>query len=319
MTDELDPVFTQGMRGMMPFIVEYLNWAAFMTGKQVGFGLPQTGEDLPLSGRSADDFMRVPRMLSGQSLDDVAAVYEALVRNTRDIDDGVEAFQTACGNIFRNWEGRAQEACAMYGARLMDYVNDERDVTTRLAAAVLAYGAIIKSAREDWVKLANQFLDALAQKLEEDSASGWKVVITALGVIATAALSTTGGGLAIAMTFAGAVYNVVVAAGTEALKESLDGETFGQIGHKFLNACDELEDRVKSALRTEVEDKLAKLNLERPSPPALPVDVGSFDRDPGAELVPEHRTPGVDGWLERKAEEGGQADRASAITNRLGT
>lgn len=316
----LDPTFTEALRGGFPLLAVMATWVHFLA---VESSDPfernrQAWQGLPVQGVAYEDFFRVPMLLSGQPLDEVGAVYEALVRNSREIDDGMENFQSGCTNTFRNWTGAAQKACADYGGALMDYVNDERDRGTRLAATVLAYGSIIKAAREDWLKIANQFIDALRQKVEEDRASDQKVLITALGALAGVALAVVAAPASmVAGTFVAAAGAAIADVGAEAMKESLGGELFADIAHNYLAVCRELEERLTSAMTTEVADKLAHLNEVRPAPPPAPLDMGEFDRNPKGQLAPEHPTPGVEQWLDKKEKQAQQAE-PSNISARLG-
>ncbi|MFD1152328.1 hypothetical protein [Saccharothrix hoggarensis] len=317
---DLDPAFTEAQRGLYPLLVVLHGWVSYLAVESADpmERQRQVLQGLPVPGVAYEDFFRVPMLLTGQPLDEIGAVYEALVRNSREIDNGMEEFQVGCANAFRNWTGSAQEACAKYGGALMDYVNDERDAAERLAAVLLAYGGIVKSARDDWLRLADQFVDALRQKVEDDRASNQKILFTAIGALAGAALAIVtapvGG---IGGTFVAAVGGAIADVGAEAAKESLEGEEFADIAHRYLAACREFEDRLTRAIKTEVADKLSDLNQVRPAPPSSPLDVGTFDHNPKGYLEPEHTTPGVERWLDEKEERAREAG-PSTISARLG-
>ncbi|HEX8864041.1 MAG TPA: hypothetical protein VF821_00155 [Lentzea sp.] len=324
---DLDPTFTEADSGLIPKLVVLDVWIAMLLSGKVGdpnnpmMDWPLDGG--PMQGVSHQDFYRVPSLLSGQSLDDIGAIYEALIRNGRGLDDGMEGFQSACDNTFRNWTGEAQAACARYGGDVMSYINDERDVITGLAGAVLAHGAIIKSAREDWLKLVDQFLDALGKKMEDDEASGLKVLWTAVGAVVGAALTIATAGIGAAAgtvtagMFIGATANVIATVGAEMAKEAIGGETFREIGESFLRLSREMEQRLTSAFDSEVAEKLRQLTEERVAPPPSPLDLGKFDQNPKKQFAPEHSTPAVDRWLKKK-EERANHQPPSNLSARLG-
>ncbi|MFD8494127.1 hypothetical protein [Amycolatopsis sp. NPDC059657] len=312
--DELDVSFREA-GGLVPFLVTMAGWVGFLTVKDETPSLGGTGqmmEGLPMTDVKFDDFFRTAQVLSGQPLDELGEVYETLVKNARGLDDGMENFQSACNNIFRNWRGDAQAACAAYGGKIMDFVNDEREAASTLASCLLSYAGIIKAARADWLKLAQNFVAALNQKQENDEASGWKVLLTVVGSLVGAAFSVVTAGvslaaseaaIATAISFGSAVTAAVADGVTEAAKESLDGEKYQDIAYKYLRACREIESRLVNGINDEVVPKLQQLGESRPTPPSTPVDVGRFDDDPGKVLVPEHTPDNIDKWLAKKKKE----------------
>ncbi|SDX05886.1 hypothetical protein SAMN05421504_102174 [Amycolatopsis xylanica] len=326
--DSLDKSFLEA-GGLVPFLVPLAGWVDFLTNKHDSFsmeGQSQMMQGLPMTDVHFDDFFHTAQLLSGQPLDELGQVYETLVKNARGLDDGMEDFQSACVNIFRNWRGDAQAACAAYGGKIMDFVNDEREAAATLASCLLSYASIIKAARADWLKLAQNFVAALGQKQENDEASGWKVVLTVVGSLVGAAFGvvTAGVGLAAseaavatAISYGSAVTAAVADGVTEAAKESLDGEKYQDIAYKYLRACRELEERLVNGINDEVLPKLQQLGESRPTPPSSPVDVGRFDEDPGKVLVPEHTTDDVDKWLAKKKKEAGSRP-PSNISSALG-
>ncbi|WIX88014.1 hypothetical protein [Amycolatopsis sp. DG1A-15b] len=98
------------------------------------------------------------------NLDELAAVYDALVADYRDLDDGVETFRSAMTAVFEGWTGSAKLACSTYGGQLVDFVNGERDIARDLAAALLAHATILHTARQNWVKLADGLVEAVRKK-----------------------------------------------------------------------------------------------------------------------------------------------------------
>lgn len=293
-------------------------WVGFLTVRHPWGSLEatqQTFHGLPMTGVGRDDFYAVPAALCHQDLDLMGRVYETVAANRLALDDGMERFQDGCTTMFRNWRGEAQAACAKYGGAIMDFVNEQRDATADLAAAVLGCAGAVRKAREDWVALAEAFVGALNQKAEKDHASGWKVAITGLGAAAGVALGVVSGGTA---TFATALAAVLVDMGAEAAKESLDAEKYQDIAQNYLRASRRILEQVDAA-NADVERKLRAITSRNLTPPPQPLDIGAFDRDPGGQLTPEHRTDNVDRWLDKKAKQTQTEQPRSHIAARLTT
>ncbi|CAL9426808.1 hypothetical protein SUDANB95_01956 [Actinosynnema sp. ALI-1.44] len=293
-------------------------WVGFLTSKLPWGSAQAVQQDLhglPMSGVGRDDFYAVPAALCHQDLDLVGRVYETVAANRLALDDGMEKFQDGCTTMFRNWRGDAQAACATYGGAIMDFVNEQRDATADLAASVLGYAGAVKKAREDWLAMADAFVGALNQKLDKDQASGWKVIITGLGAAAGIALGVVSGGTA---TFATALAAVLVDMGAEAAKESLDAEKYQDIAQNYLRASRQVLDQLDAA-NADVERKLRGISSRNLTPPPQPLDIGAFDRNPGGQLTPEHRTDNVDRWLDKKTKQAQAGQPRSPIASRLTT
>jgi hypothetical protein len=298
--DELDPEFTK-------------HWML------LGISLPSAVAVIAETGwamaakYSLDDYYAPAAQLSGQSLDELAAVYDALVADYRDLDDGVEEFQSAMTAVFEGWTGSAKLACSTYGGRLVDFVNGERDVARDLAAALLAYATIMHTARQNWLKLADGLVEAVRKKQEDDSNKLLQIAITALAAVFTAALGVVTAGTGEAALVGLLEYVADVSA--EAGKQALGGDTYEEIADSYFKACRELQDQVDETIRTEVLDRITPYAEHRPTPPPPPLDLPRFEAHPGV-LVPPNPPPGVGRWVDKR-ETKSQQPGGSNISARL--
>ncbi|MEU7526718.1 hypothetical protein AB0A74_13370 [Saccharothrix sp. NPDC042600] len=313
---EFDATFNSGDNWLTLAMFDL--WVGFLTSKLPWGTLEatqQTFHGLPMSGVGRDDFYAVPAALCHQDLDMMGRVYETVAANRLALDDGMEKFQDGCNTMFRNWRGEAQGACATYGGAIMDFVNEQRDATADLAASVLGCAGAVKKAREDWLALADAFVGALNQKAAQDRASGWKVVITSLATITAAAVTVVSSGMT---AFAGALAAVATDIAAEAAKESLDAEKYQDIAQNYLRASRQVLDQLDAA-NIDVERKLRGISSRDLTPPPQPLDIGAFDRNPGGQLTPEHRTDNVDRWLDKKTKQAQTEQPRSPIASRLTT
>jgi len=265
---------------------------------------------------SLDDCYRTGLDLSGQSLPELGEVYETLLKNYFEIDDHVEQFHAAMTAIFSGWTGSAQLACSSYGGAVTDYVNGERDVLKVVAACLLSYGAIIHSARHDWVGLVDKYASACGQYEESEENKGLQVLFTALGTLFAAALGVvTADPAAVGDALAIGIAAIAGDAGAEAAKQTLGGDSLFEITQSYLNAAKELGQRVEDAIQSQVLDPLRQIADQRPVPPPPPLDARTFDQHPRS-LVPPHVPAGVGRWIDTREAKTGQGG-PSNISTRL--
>lgn len=211
--------------------------------------------------------------LTGQNMDLIADAYDNLNYVWWHGDDQNNQLNNGILTMLPSWDSDAKELAADYAGAILDFYTDHNKAIFRLAKCYLAYAGVIHEARQNMHRVMGALVKAFHHKQYAGGNPWQDVALTALGAVATAALTLGAGATVAATAWATAFVTVTTEVAKEKSKQR-DDEVAGQkwldIVHSYFRAIADVLNEAKVVLAEQVMPELQNIIKHRPSAPTLP-------------------------------------------------